>query len=127
LTKDKIKILLRRRKETASITGQDLSGRWELPGGGMRLEDLVSGQEGYLGSIKRTIQREVKEEAGVDLSSWQFVGVIYPAILAKEDLFDLLFPSQLMQIQYGHFKIWGTIEQARNKVGSRQTVLMRLI
>jgi len=94
LTKDKIKILLRRRKETASITGQDLSGRWELPGGGMRLEDLVSGQEGYLGSIKRTIQREVKEEAGVDLSSWQFVGVIYPAILAKEDLL-ICFSVQL--------------------------------
>jgi 8-oxo-dGTP pyrophosphatase MutT (NUDIX family) len=83
---DRVRVLLRRRKEKDSIIyGRDLSGKWETFGGGMRLEDLIPGQEGYLGSIATTIRREAMEEAGLNILSWHFSGAIYPAILAKED------------------------------------------
>ncbi|MBU0546778.1 hypothetical protein KKA72_01125 [Patescibacteria group bacterium] len=34
------KILLRLRKEQGSLYGKDLSGSWELPGGGVELNDF---------------------------------------------------------------------------------------
>jgi len=78
-------ILLRRRVERESIIhGQDLSGKWELPGGGMRLEDLVPGGDGYFGSIAQTLQREAREETGLELLGWELDGAIFPAMLAKE-------------------------------------------
>lgn len=86
-----IAVLLRKRKEKDSITGQDLSGKWELPGGGMKIADLLPGQDGYLGSIATALKREVVEETGIDLSQWNFNGITYPAMLAKQDtlLIDL--------------------------------------
>jgi 8-oxo-dGTP pyrophosphatase MutT (NUDIX family) len=97
-------VLLRRRKEKDSIIYEkDLSGKWELIGGGVDISDFVSGQDGYLGSVTAAIRREAKEEAELDLSSWQFDGLAYKAMLAKsdekqslfDDAFSILIPWQL--------------------------------
>jgi len=79
-------ILLRRRTEKESIIhDKDLSGKWELPGGGMKQDDLVPGGDGYFGSIARTLWREVREETGLDLLEWKLSGAIFPAMLAREE------------------------------------------
>jgi len=88
-------VLLRKRKEKGSIVGQDLSGKWELPGGGMKMEDILPGQDGYLGSIAAMLRREIAEETGLNLSGWEYSGVAFLAMFAKQDekqsLIDIAF------------------------------------
>jgi len=72
-------VLLRRRVEKESpIYPGDLSGKWELPGGGMELKDL--GEE-YQGSFKNTLEREIKEEVGLDAKLDFQEMVLLPAVL----------------------------------------------
>jgi len=85
-------VLLRRRKEKDSIIyNKDLSGKWELIGGGVNVDDFVPGQNGYLGTITATIRREAREEAGLNLYCWNFDGTAYKAMLAKSDERQSLF------------------------------------
>lgn len=85
-------ILLRRRKEKDSIIyDKDLSGKWELIGGGVDVDDFVPGKDGYFGTITTTIRRETREEAGLNLYCWNFDGVAYKATLAKSDEKQSLF------------------------------------
>ena len=64
--------LLRRRVEKDSLYGQDLSGKWEMTGGGAELPHFTvkPGPEGlsnYQQSIFACLQQELQEEAGLKL------------------------------------------------------------
>jgi 8-oxo-dGTP pyrophosphatase MutT (NUDIX family) len=98
---EKNKILLRRRVEKESlIYRQDLSGKWELVGGGVELSDF--GEE-YQSVIKNTLVREVKEEAGLEIDVEKVPIVLLPAVLKrssiqKQGLIDWAF---VVPIDYG--------------------------
>jgi 8-oxo-dGTP pyrophosphatase MutT (NUDIX family) len=80
---DKKRILLRRRAEKESfIYSKDLSGKWELPGGGMELRDF--GEE-YQSSFKNTLQREIKEETGLEILESPEI-VLLPAVLKRSSI-----------------------------------------
>jgi 8-oxo-dGTP pyrophosphatase MutT (NUDIX family) len=81
---DKKRILLRRRAEKGSlIYSKDLSGKWELPGGGMELRDF--GEE-YQSSFKNTLEREIKEETGLDAVLDSQKIVLLPAVLKRSSI-----------------------------------------
>jgi len=66
--------LLRRRIEEDSLYGQDLSGKWEMTGGGVELPQfkVKLGPESlsnYQQSIFVCLQQELSEEAGLKLLS----------------------------------------------------------
>jgi 8-oxo-dGTP pyrophosphatase MutT (NUDIX family) len=77
-------ILLRRRVEKESlIYKQDLSGKWELPGGGVDLADFG---EDYQSVVRNTLLREVKEETGLEIDVEKVPVVLLPAILKKSSI-----------------------------------------
>jgi 8-oxo-dGTP pyrophosphatase MutT (NUDIX family) len=77
-------ILLRRRVEKGSlIYGKDLSGKWELPGGGVELTDFG---EDYQSVIKHTLVREIREETGLEIDIEKVSVVLLPAILKKSSI-----------------------------------------
>lgn len=83
-------ILLRRREEKESLFGKDLSGNWELPGGGVELVDFKDNN--YQGSINRALIREIREETGLVLISNSIKDLnLVPAWLSKDALIDLSF------------------------------------
>jgi 8-oxo-dGTP pyrophosphatase MutT (NUDIX family) len=82
------KVLLRRRKEKDSLFNKDLSGKWELPGGGVEISDF---SEDYLTAIPSTLERELKEEVGLELISDCLEVILRPAWLGKDGLIDLAF------------------------------------
>ncbi len=85
---DEEKILLIIRKEKGSIIyGQDLRGRWEMPGGGLEFADLT---EDYQSQILNCLKRELKEEAGIELLNLKEI-IMLPAWLSKKGLIDLAF------------------------------------
>ncbi len=64
--------LLRRRIEKDSLYGQDLSGKWEMTGGGAELPHFtvkpgLEGLSNYQQSIFACLQQELQEEAGLKL------------------------------------------------------------
>ena len=56
------KVLMRMRAEKGSLYGKDLSGNWELPGGGVDLEDFPEEAGNYQGVVFNTLKRELREE-----------------------------------------------------------------
>ncbi len=77
-------ILLRRRVEKESlIYGKDLSGKWELVGGGVELGDF--GEE-YQSAIKNALARELKEETGLEINVERLPIVLLPAVLKKSSI-----------------------------------------
>jgi 8-oxo-dGTP pyrophosphatase MutT (NUDIX family) len=81
-------ILVRKRTEQGSITGQDLSGKWELIGGAVRLEDF---DESYQSAIFKTLKRRLMEEAGLELVSLPDPILVLPAWHGKDGLIDMAF------------------------------------
>lgn len=92
--------LMRLRTEQGSITGQDLSGNWELPGGGVELQDF-NGQN-YQSAIFNTLKRELREETGLEIVSFPDPVLLLPAWLGKKDLIDLAFTAYLS---------WGNVKE----------------
>jgi 8-oxo-dGTP pyrophosphatase MutT (NUDIX family) len=77
-------ILLRRRVEKESlIYEKDLSGKWELPGGGVELADFG---EDYQSVVKNTLVREVKEETGLEIDVEKVSIVLLPAVLKRSSI-----------------------------------------
>lgn len=87
VVKDK-KILLRVRQEKGSLYDKDLSGNWELIGGGTEIKDF---DDHYTGAIFHTINRELPEESGLLLNSLGIPIAMFPAWLCKNDIIDLAF------------------------------------
>ena len=83
-------ILLRNRAEKGSLYGEDLSGKWELPGGGVDLLDFPRDPKNYQGVIFKTLERELREETGMELINL-FQPNLWPAWLYKDGLIDLAF------------------------------------
>lgn len=64
--------LLRKRLEKDSLYQQDLSGKWEMTGGGAELQHfsgIASADTGvkYQGSVFNTLEQELREESGLKL------------------------------------------------------------
>ena len=82
------KVLLRRRKEKDSLFNEDLSGKWELPGGGVEISDF---SEDYRSAVISTLERELMEEVGLELLCPCLQVVLRPAWLGKDGQIDLAF------------------------------------
>ena len=84
-----LSVLLRRRLETDSLYGKDLSGKWEMTGGGAEIqhfENVVSEQSlvgKYQGSIFQTLEQELREEAGLVLLNLPYPLMMVPANLLR--------------------------------------------
>ena len=79
-----VKALLRRRLERDSLYQQDLSGRWELVGGGMELVHFQEVPRGeYQEAIWRTLRQELMEEAGLELLYGLNPLALFPAFLQR--------------------------------------------
>ena len=62
-------ILLRRRLEKDSLLGADLSGKWEMTGGGVELAHFQGSPAPYQVAILASLLQELKEEAGLVLAT----------------------------------------------------------
>ncbi len=72
------KLLLRRRTETSSIIpGKSFKGNWELPGGGVEVEDNMS-----YSHLAESLEREIYEELGIELSI-DPMPAMYPVFYGK--------------------------------------------
>lgn len=80
------KILLRRRLEESSITGESFKGCWELPGGGVLLQDGMPYDH-----LVRELEREVKEEVGIQIEL-QFMSPMYPVFFGEAQDLALVAP-----------------------------------
>ena len=83
-------LLLRRRLEKDSLFGQDLSGKWEMIGGGVELPHFTSkiGPESfskYQQAIFACLTQELDEEAGLKLLNLPQPLALIPAWLWKEN------------------------------------------
>ena len=79
------KALLRRRLEQDSLYQQDLSGKWELTGGGMDLAHFIDVPRGdYQEVIIRTLKQEFMEEAGLRFVALVEPLALFPAFLRRE-------------------------------------------
>lgn len=116
------KILVRKRNEHGSLFGQDLSGKWELPGGGVEISDFDEGN--YLSAISSTLDRELMEEVGLAIDYSGLVLNLLPAWLGKDGLIDLAFMVEIPQYMTKGTQAfnemldanqirWVTIEEAR--------------
>jgi len=83
-------VLLRNRVEKSSLYGKDLSGKWELPGGGVNLDDFPEEVGNYQDVVFNTLARELREETGLELLK-SFRPTLLPAWLRKDGLIDLAF------------------------------------
>ncbi|BFT94881.1 MAG: hypothetical protein MNSN_10000 [Minisyncoccus archaeiphilus] len=83
------KILLRQRVEKGSIINKDLSGKWELPGGGVDIKDFLSITPRYTGPAIKAIDRELREEVCLGYNSLGIVMI--PAWIKNDNLIDLAF------------------------------------
>jgi len=87
----RLQVLLRRRLEKDSLYGQDLSGKWEMTGGGVELEHFG---EPYQVAILAALLQELQEEAGLKMAAAlpQFSFLI-PAWLFNQErgILDLAF------------------------------------
>ncbi len=102
-------ILLRQRLERGSLYGQDLSGKWELIGGGVEIDDFTAD---YTEVIFNCLERELSEEAGLELIKLPDPIPMLPAWLSKNNLIDLAFVVPLhfnkKDVKTGpnHFDMW---------------------
>lgn len=71
--------LLRRRLEKDSLYGQDLSGKWEMTGGGVELAHFTPGDSRYRKAIVDGLAQELIEEAGLRLLDLPDPLVLIPA------------------------------------------------
>jgi len=82
-------LLLRRRLEEDSLYGQDLSGKWEMTGGGVELVhfEQADSQEPeisrYVRPVLQTLAQELEEEAGLKLVG-ELPMAMTPAFLYRE-------------------------------------------
>lgn len=89
-------VLLRNRTEKGSLHGENLSGKWELPGGGVELIDYVNpigpdGSLAYQWPFVNTLKRELMEEAGLVLV-WNGGAItMLPASHKKDGIIDHAF------------------------------------
>lgn len=128
---DGTNILLRLRVEKGSpIYPKDLSGKWELPGGTMELNDL--GEE-YSSSFRNTLIREVKEETGLKITNGPKI-VLLPAVLKRSSieklgLIDFAFVIPILYpISYTMYVKYNTPEyEAKLKKGEIQWISIRKI
>lgn len=90
------KILLRKRVEQDSLYQKNLSGKWELPGGGLELLDFPQDPSDYQKAVLNCLAREMKEETGFNLADLN--PALLPAWLSKEGLIDLAFVSSVVKI-----------------------------
>jgi len=92
----KCQVLLRRRQEKGSLYNRDLSGRWEMTGGGVELQHFEGSSEGLLAEryqkvVATTLVQELEEEAGIVFSTLPEFFYMIPAWLFKESIIDLAF------------------------------------
>lgn len=91
------RILLRTREEKDSLFGDDLSGKWELPGGGLEINDFRAFFMDDSPRIKYTIpilirlKQELREETGIRLNYFFEPITMFPALLYKDSKIDLAF------------------------------------
>jgi len=90
------RILLRQRIEKGSIINKDLSEKWELPGGGVDLDDFLYTPK-YKGVVMRTIDRELQEEVCLRYNYQDIIMI--PAWIKNDTLIDLAF---VIPIDYEH-------------------------
>jgi len=81
--------LLRRRLEKDSLYGQDLSGKWEMTGGGaenphFKIKEGPVGLSGYQLPIFHCLRQELEEEAGLRLLQLPQPLALVPAWLWRE-------------------------------------------
>jgi 8-oxo-dGTP pyrophosphatase MutT (NUDIX family) len=62
-------ILLRRREENNSLLGADLSGKWEMIGGGVEIAHFQGNPVPYQVAVLAVLTQELKEEAGLSLAT----------------------------------------------------------
>jgi 8-oxo-dGTP pyrophosphatase MutT (NUDIX family) len=128
---DGTNILLRRRVEKESpIYPKDLSGKWELPGGAMELNDL--GEE-YSSSFRNTLIREVEEETGLKIADVPKI-VLLPAVLKRSSieklgLIDFAFVVPILYpISYTMYVKYNTPEyEAKLKKGEIRWIPIKKI
>jgi 8-oxo-dGTP pyrophosphatase MutT (NUDIX family) len=90
---EKGEILLGNRAEKRSfICAGDFSGKWELPGGGVDMEDMYSSYHGvkYQGPVFSTLDKELREEVCLTIVKMDQI-IMIPAWLGKDDILDLAF------------------------------------
>lgn len=78
-----VNILLRRRQEKGSLLGDDLSEKWELPGGGVELADFEVGD--YISAVLNALRRELREETGLEFSWKSSTIQLLPAWIFNRD------------------------------------------
>lgn len=81
--------LLRRRLEKDSLYGMDLSGKWEMTGGGaenphFKIKEGSAGLSGYQLPIFHCLRQELEEEAGLKLLRLPQPITLVPAWLWRE-------------------------------------------
>jgi 8-oxo-dGTP pyrophosphatase MutT (NUDIX family) len=77
------KLLLRKRvlpEERESITGKEVKGDWELPGGAVKKAEAFA--IGHEGVFIEALKREIKEELGLEINLPK-MAPMYPAALVK--------------------------------------------
>lgn len=88
-------VLLVRRKESGSLISDrtDFAGKYELPGGGIDLEDIPKDLKDYTGVFFNTLAKEIREETGLTLSALPEDLFLIPAALGKlqDGIIDLAF------------------------------------
>jgi 8-oxo-dGTP pyrophosphatase MutT (NUDIX family) len=85
------KFFLRVRLEKGSIYNKDLSGNWELPGGGVEIGDFGDDPTNYTRAIFNALKRELMEEGGLELVKLDSPLLMLPAWLLKDNIIDLAF------------------------------------
>ena len=85
------KIFLRKRIEKGSLYNKDLSGSWELPGGGVEVVDFGDDPADYMKAVFNVLRRELMEEGGLELTKLDSPLLMLPAWLPKGNLIDLAF------------------------------------
>jgi 8-oxo-dGTP pyrophosphatase MutT (NUDIX family) len=89
-----LQFLLRRRLEKDSLLGADLSGKWEMTGGGLEIAHLEGSSGPYQVAILAALLQELKEEAGLALATaFPKYSFLIPAWLFNEakGIIDLAF------------------------------------
>lgn len=93
-----LQILLRRRLEKDSLLGADLSGKWEMTGGGVELAHFQGSPSPYQVAILAALMQELKEEAGLVLATaFPKYSFLIPAWLFNDakGIIDLAFVTPI--------------------------------
>ena len=83
------KVLVIKRQEEGSLFNEDLRGKYEIPGGGVEVFDF---EEEYQSAIILALERELLEEAGLQLIPEKLGDIkLIPAWLGKDGVIDAAF------------------------------------